>query len=269
MANARATECDEALSTRGLLTTAAQRASALVFFTNISVLLVGDSTSRIKANWLLQHGVRSACGGGLGICFATPRYDEVHPRRWCVDPTATHLQSAVTQKPVAIVSGGRRHWDAVVWNLGGLHHLHMWDIYRQSEGRAINYTFDDYYRMTAQCAHTLNARFPSAVRVVVLSNTICDAAYTGEYAREVAKHREQREDPRYTMQLSQVGSVALRITERETRVSPASGYWVKDADTDGLCACTAPSDGRHFPAAGNCTSRSLHTSRSNRGCALL
>ena len=149
--------------------------------------------------------------------------------------------------PVAMPSGGRRDWDALVWNLGGLHHLHMWQVERKSEGRPINYTFDEYYRSTIQCARTLNAAFPSAARVMKLSNNVCEDKFLGEFAREVAQHREQREDPRYTMQMTELGSVSLRVAEREA--ARMHGHFVKDADTDGLCACSGPSDGRHFPTA--------------------
>ena len=46
-------------------------------------------------------------------------------------------------------------------------------------------------------------------------------------------------------QFSPVGAAAQRTAEREA--ARAGGHVLQDSGTDGLCSCTAQSDGRHFP----------------------
>ena len=97
---------------------------------------------------------------------------------------------------------------------------------------------------TTQCAERISAAYPTAVRVLKLTNAICSERFDGEYSLAAARWAERPEDPMFDMQMTAVGAAALNVAERAA--AGAAGHLVQDSLTTGMCACAAHRDGRHF-----------------------
>ena len=105
--------------------------------------------------------------------------------------------------------------------------------------------FADYSATASACARRVTQWFPRALRVLSLTNFVCVDRFVGAWANESAHWRVRREAVDASTQFSPVGVAAQRTAEREA--ARAGGHVLQDSGTDGLCSCTAQSDGRHFP----------------------
>ena len=187
-----------------------------------TVLFVGDSTMRNKHATLLAHGVPNVChnrhrSGQGGVCHMSTLNGTCLSHAW---PSI--------------------HFDAVVYNGGGLHLLH-----------ADQRSFKGYLDAITNCAQDIATRYPGAKLLYMLSNAICTDKWDGNFLEEIVRMRRSiqfEESAGYTLQWSDIGAMTLNVAEH---VAMESGYFARrwsliGTQTRSHCECTGYRDGRHF-----------------------
>lgn len=237
-------ECMLELEKRGQAKQDTGRLAAL--FRNTSMLVLGDSVNLYRAQRLEREGVKRNCGEGLARADA-----EAKGKGVCYSPHNRVMDTWCTSSEKRARLSQRRDFDVVFWNYGGLHRLHLLPARPSSVpgrhgpvtiGRLT--TSQEYKAGLEQCAKVVSDRYPTAKLVYVLTNDVCAQNFAGPYAAAARRWSTKRDDPLYDMQMTSVGVRTLRTHERA--VARAAGHTVLDPQNDGLCACTARGDGRHY-----------------------
>ena len=146
----------------------------------------------------------------------------------------------------------RRDFDAVMWNMEGLHHLHLLPARPETarNGKTTVGTLTtaaEFAESLSECAAVISTRFPRSRVFYSLTNHVCASKFTGKYAAAANAWAAKTADARYDMQMTSVGVATLREAERVA--AARSGQAILDPENDGLCECTARGDGRHFTDA--------------------
>ncbi len=236
--------CLAELERRGQGRQDASRLAAL--FRNTSMLVLGDSVNLYRAKRLERAGLQRNCGEGLGRAEA-----EAKGKGVCYHPHNNFVHTWCASEARREKFSQRRDFDVVFWNYGGLHRLHL------LPARPITVpgprgpiqigtltTSQEYKEGLETCAKVVSERYPNAKIVYVLTNDVCSQNFAGPYAAAARTWATKQNDPMYDMQMTSVGVRTLRTHERA--MARSMGHTVLDPQNDGLCACTAKGDGRHY-----------------------
>ena len=241
-----ASECEHELAKRERLPTSSELESALALFSRLPILMIGDSTMEDKHSYLTEHGVGNACSGsGGGVCFV--RYEA----STCVAPHGIHGCShfvlrnfSACDRSIVPHSTRRSDWRLVLWNPGSLHALGLGvDWQRRGNSRPTESTLPDFRSGIASCASRLTGHFPSALRVLALSNQICSGNFGDPLASELSMvRRTGSEDPSSTLLFDE--TVGVR----------AHGFAQVDLTTSAPRMPRLHAQRAHRPSADSCSS---------------
>ena len=238
-------DCPRSLRQHGMLVPGDLEQRVQRAFANQSVLMVGDSTMKQKAQKLASllsgrpvndDSIFTGCGGRPGVCHV--HYSSMSAVQWCKamlapQPTASYPEALNRSEQVSVV----------VWNLNGLHQLHLGAVRRPGfSGVGSNDSaWPLYFDLLRRCQESVTTWYTHAVQVYTLTNHACSQRWYGRYAEESERMKEGSPlSPAYWMQLNEIGTASIRFAEIQA-VPPRH---VLDSFTDGMCNCTH--DGRHY-----------------------
>ena len=191
---------------------------------------------RLRVDVLSKGKRTTSCPPTANICM----------RRLLPCEISDNTVGAGMHKHWAEYNNRTKPWDVVVWNMMGLHYLHLQPptLLQKAleEARPSNITV--IRERYARCAQTLNRQHPGTKIALRLTNHVCEGQFYGRYADARDTWLSRPWDPASFTAMTRRGSTTLNVLEAE--IAGNYGHLLQESFTEDLCVCTPFGDGRHY-----------------------